>query len=404
MVKRFFLLVFVLIIGALALAACGSFLISKTGADSVSARQTEVMSTVSALLTQQAFETLVAEATQPAPATPAPGATNTPTAPIQITPSATTVFVTAIPTTVLTATATQIVLPCNSAGFVKDVSVPDGTEIAAGAKFTKTWRLVNSGTCTWTTAYDLVFVDGSAMGAPAAVALTGNVRPGETVDLSVEMVAPASGGAYKGSWLLRDANDKSFGLGGGKNAFWVSIKVSAYKSDAVPAAIYPYDFTAAICQATWKSNAGMVTLPCPNVSQKEEEWAAVQLNPLLEGKAQEDERAIWMHINSPNDWMQAFYPASVIKKGDHFIAYIGCLNSSAACEAVFSLDYRIDNGEVINLGKWTESLDGKYQKVDIDLSQFEGKAISLILGATNKNSSSAIELFWLVPSIRNITP
>ncbi len=170
MVKRFFLLVFVLIIGALALAACGSFLISKTGADSVSARQTEVMSTVSALLTQQAFETLVAEATQPAPAPPAPGATNTQAAPIQITPSATTVFVTAVPTTVPTATATQIVLPCNSAGFVKDVSVPDGTEIAAGAKFTKTWRLVNSGTCTWTTAYDLVFVDGSAMGAPAAVA------------------------------------------------------------------------------------------------------------------------------------------------------------------------------------------------------------------------------------------
>jgi len=394
--KRIILILFVFMVTMVMVAAC-SALIPKTGQNSEYIEQTQVMGTVGAVLTQQAFETLVSQATQAAQATPAP--TNTvevvqPTPNITVSP--------AEPTATPTVTKTQIQLVCNSAGFVKDVTVPDDTEYAPGAKFTKTWRLVNSGSCTWTTDYDLVFSDGSAMSAPAAVALKSSVRPGETVDISVDMVAPASSGSFKSTWLLRDGSDKLFGLGGGKSGIWVSIKVkAAYKSDAVPSAIFPYDFTASICSATWKSNAGMVTLPCPNVSQSEEEWAAVAMNPLLEGKKQEDERTIVMHITSPNDWMQAYYPAVTIKKGDHFIAFIGCMESNSACETTFNLDYRIDNGELVNLGKWNESFDGKYTKVDIDLSQFEGKNLTFVLGASNKNSTASIEVFWLSPSIQN---
>lgn len=400
--KRYFLMSIFILMSASMLAACGG-LIPNTGQDSVSAQQTKVMETVSAVLTQQAFETMISEATRQGQITPlptiVPTASLAPTVVEQPTQENTPVLPTA--TTAPTAKPTEIPLPCNSAGFVKDVSVPDNTEFTAGTKFTKTWRLVNNGTCTWTTNYDIVFSEGSAMGAPASVALKGNVKPGETVDVSVDMVAPSTGGTYKSTWLLRDENDKLFGFGGGKSGFWVTIKVSAYKSDAVPSAIFPYDFTASICSATWKSNAGMVTLPCPNVSQNEEEWAAVAMNPLLEGKQQEDERTIVMHIDNPDDWMQAFYPAYTVKKGDHFIAYIGCMNSNSTCETTFSLDYRIGEGSVTSLGKWNETMDGKYQKVDIDLSQFEGKNISLILGASNKNSSGGIDIFWLSPSIRN---
>lgn len=401
--KRIFIVIVVMILGVFTLAACAGILGGK-GGDSLSAQQTQVMSTVSAALTQQAFQTLVGGATQEVQVTPSPQIPDLQVIPTQVSVSPTVGVITEEPTVAPTATPTTISLPCNAVGFVKDVTVPDGTELTAGAKFTKTWRLINNGTCTWTSAYDLVFVDGSVMGAPAAVALKGDVRPGEMVDLSVDLVAPAAGGVYKGSWMLRDASDKNFGLGGSKNPFWVSIKVSAYKSDPLPTAIYPYDFAAAICLASWKSNAGIVTVPCPEISQREEEWAAILMNPLLEGKVQEDERAIWMHINNPEDWLQGFYPASVIKKNDHFIAYVGCLNSNTKCDAVFSLDYRIDSGDVQNLGKWSETLDGKYTKVDIDLSQYEGKNLSLILGATNKNASGAVDLFWLVSSIRNVAP
>jgi len=45
---------------------------------------------------------------------------------------------------------------CDAASFVRDVTVPDGTKMEPGDDFTKTWRLLNAGTCSWTTAYRLV--------------------------------------------------------------------------------------------------------------------------------------------------------------------------------------------------------------------------------------------------------
>ncbi|KPJ88324.1 MAG: hypothetical protein AMJ53_16980, partial [Gammaproteobacteria bacterium SG8_11] len=61
-------------------------------------------------------------------------------------------------------TATTI---CDLAGFITDVTVPDGAEADPGQHFTKTWRLQNNGGCTWTSGYDVVFTSGDQMGAPA---------------------------------------------------------------------------------------------------------------------------------------------------------------------------------------------------------------------------------------------
>ena len=48
---------------------------------------------------------------------------------------------------------------CDQAAFIRDVTVPDGSPFAPGETFTKTWRLQNTGTCTWTTSnYTLVYV------------------------------------------------------------------------------------------------------------------------------------------------------------------------------------------------------------------------------------------------------
>ena len=59
--------------------------------------------------------------------------------------------------------------------FVKDVTIPDGTQLSAGEVFTKTWRLQNRGTCTWTPDYMLVYTSGDQMGSTTAVRLPGNV-------------------------------------------------------------------------------------------------------------------------------------------------------------------------------------------------------------------------------------
>ncbi len=46
---------------------------------------------------------------------------------------------------------------CDQAQFVSDITVPDGAAFTPGASFTKTWRFMNAGTCTWTTSYKLVY-------------------------------------------------------------------------------------------------------------------------------------------------------------------------------------------------------------------------------------------------------
>lgn len=117
--------------------------------------------------------------------------------------------------------------PCNRAEFVNDVTVPDGTVFLPGDTFVKTWRLRNSGSCTWTTDYVVVFDTGDAMGGPATFPIsTASVPPGAEVDLSINLTAPESPGTYRGNWKLRNPAGEVFGTGSqGDAPFWVEIKV-----------------------------------------------------------------------------------------------------------------------------------------------------------------------------------
>jgi len=114
------------------------------------------------------------------------------------------------------ATATQ---DCDDADFVADVTIPDGTVLDPNESFTKTWRLKNAGTCSWTSSYSVVFSNGDSMGGPANQALSGNVNPGQTVDISIDLKAPGTNGNYTGYWKLRNAAGVTFAT------FYVDIKV-----------------------------------------------------------------------------------------------------------------------------------------------------------------------------------
>ncbi len=99
---------------------------------------------------------------------------------------------------------------CDASAFVADVTVPDGAPIAAGAKFTKTWMLQNTGSCTWSTAYRLSFYSGDQM-AGSDVSLQSTVAPGQQVAVSVDLVAPTAPGTYKGVWRMHNADGQAFG-------------------------------------------------------------------------------------------------------------------------------------------------------------------------------------------------
>lgn len=114
----------------------------------------------------------------------------------------------------------------NRAAFVKDVTVRDGVKIDPANVFVKTWRLLNSGTCTWNTAYALVFDSGDQMSGPQVVPVSQEVKPGATVDLSATLAAPITRGSYQGFWKLRAPSGNKFGVGTrGNRPFWVKITV-----------------------------------------------------------------------------------------------------------------------------------------------------------------------------------
>lgn len=139
---------------------------------------------------------------------------------------------TSIPTIVRTrpSNATPTRMPdCDSAsaGSPFDVTIRDHTEIIPGQAFTKTWRLVNSGSCKWTRLYKLVFFSGNSLGASYEQNLLGEVPPGSSVDLSVSMNAPLTPGTYQSNWMLQNEKGEVFGIGPNSDApFWVIIDVS----------------------------------------------------------------------------------------------------------------------------------------------------------------------------------
>jgi hypothetical protein len=144
--------------------------------------------------------------TQPSPVPPPAG----PTAPGETPIPSDTPAPADTPAPVDTSTPTPTSTPENpKAEFVKDVTIPDGTEMKPNQPFTKTWRYRNSGSVPWGDGVQLVFVPGTIqgfqsnqMGGPNAVDVP-NVAPGDTVDVSVNLVAPAQPGRYRSYWRLR---------------------------------------------------------------------------------------------------------------------------------------------------------------------------------------------------------
>jgi len=124
-------------------------------------------------------------------------------------------------------TATPAEAGCTNLLTFLSETVPDGASFAAGTAFEKTWTLKNTGTCTWTTDYAAVFVDGNQMGASSPVPLPKEVAPGQKVTVRVPFVAPAAPGTYRSVWRLQTPAGVQFGPGKrGDGQFWVEIQVT----------------------------------------------------------------------------------------------------------------------------------------------------------------------------------
>ena len=287
--------------------------------------------------------------------------------------------------------ATLPVTRCDAASFVSDVTYPDGSNVSLGSAFTKIWRLKNTGTCTWTTSYALVFVSGERFGAPTTVSMPTNVGPGQTVDLAVNMTAPNQSGHYRGDWKLRNASNVLFGLGDSADRnFYVDVNVTGYT-------VTGYDLLASYCDADWQNESE--DLPCPGSEGDDRGFVQVLSSPKMEdGKSQGDGLLTYPERGS-NGMILGKYPEFKIQSGDRFLAQVGCLHEANDCDMIFRLQYQIGNGSVRTLGQWREVYEGQFYPVNIDLSTLNGEKVKFILSVLANGSSHEDFALWISPRI-----
>ncbi len=140
---------------------------------------------------------------------------------------------TPIPTTAptLAPTAAPTRQGCiDKAAFVLDVTIPDNSVVAPNTAFTKTWRLKNTGSCTWDHGYLVSYISGTTMTQQPGywiVPQGQTVLPGQTVDISVGMTSPVQSGSYGSYWGLKKEHGRLMPIQGGANgnSFYVKIRV-----------------------------------------------------------------------------------------------------------------------------------------------------------------------------------
>jgi len=310
------------------------------------------------------------------------------------------------------------------------VTVPDNTILHLHEPFTKTWRIRNSGTCAWTTAYKLMLAGGDALGAPASVPMPKQVDPGQTVDISVTMTAPDAAGRYEGLWRLQTAEGRTFGVGASAEPVWVRVRVVPLPfssstptpsstatlgpptptQTAAPGATptetpapestleVPYDFAANMCAAQWQSNSGILT--CPG-QQGDPNGFVLDMNDahLEDGTTASLATLLTVPQNATDGYILGVYPDFNVQAGDHFQASVGCEQNATDCSVLFRLSYLDQASNPHDLWSLGEFYDGKYYNLDLDLSQLAGQRVKFVLYLSALGSPVGDRALWVAPRI-----
>jgi hypothetical protein len=261
------------------------------------------------------------------------------------------------------------------------------------------------------------------MDALDSISLPSNVDPGQTIDISIDLIAPAIPGTYKGIWLFEDNNGRQFGLGASANGqIWVQVKVAAGPTstqtplpestltsvpDIKPTAIIPfntpssetiaYDLVAQICSARWFSNN--IQQSCPGPRSETQNSVSLAALPTLEDGSALTNPAIMISPNNTNGSIQGIYPEYLVQPGDHFRAIASCEANSISCSNLLRVRYQDASNNIGDLWAVGEFYDQKYTQIDIDISALAGQKIKFILDVTPLNTDPGNHVFWASPGI-----
>lgn len=154
---------------------------------------TDVAGTVQTEITQAALLTPAATLAPPPTSTPLP----VPTLPLPAAPTSP------------AGTLSQPAVTPDNATWIEDVETPDGTIFEPGDRFTRKWKIENTGTTTWNTDYRMIYYGGQPIMCDEAdmnINLQQTVDPTNQITISVRMTAPDPHGTYTN--YFRMVNDK----------------------------------------------------------------------------------------------------------------------------------------------------------------------------------------------------
>jgi len=289
-------------------------------------------------------------------------------------------------------TPTQPVIPCDFAGFVSDGALPDGSHLNTNTPFTKVWTIRNMGTCTWAEDYALVYSEGELMAGKSPLSIGRELSPGDSFEISANLVAPATSGLYSSQWLLQNSAGEVFGVSPDGEPLSLYISVGTHESIAL-------DLTKNACQAEWASATGSVD--CPEA----EDITGGAVNP-VEAATGEAGMEFYQPVlevvpnEGPNGVIMGTYGLLQIQPGDSFHAIIACADNQPDCSLAFELKYDPGDHHLVSVRRWVEVTDGAHQKVVIDLSALAGQSIRLILSVSSQNDTANDNKgLWISPLI-----
>jgi hypothetical protein len=226
----------------------------------------------------------------------------------------------------------------------------------------------------------VVFSGGERFGAAEVIPLNGPVAPGSSVEISIPMQAPATGGSHRGEWKLRNAGGQVFGTGtAGDKPFWVQLKVSGLSKDL-------FDLVSAASQAAWYSGAGQALPGTPLTfggALTNPNGAAAVLDGLrLETGATSGQVIATVPKQEADGFVYGVFPAYQVQAGDRLTARLGFAtgadNACSAGKVSFIIAY-LEGSQIQELQEWRKGCDGSLLPVDLDLSALEGRTVQLIL-------------------------
>lgn len=278
---------------------------------------------------------------------------------------------------------------CDFAAFAGDISIPDGTMIPPGTTFTKTWAIKNTGSCTWTPLYRLVYVGGDLLSERSVAMTETNVAPGETAHVSVQITAPKDNTVHRVYYKFMNADGGIFGVTdttGKEQPVWTEFHSGKQ-----------YYFYDNMCLATWKTGSGRM-LSCPGSPDDTDGSVYLLTNSMLQGGSSENEPVIVMQPPAGEQTtVVGQFPPVLVPEWAHLVTRIGCLNDLPNCSAHVKVTYSVEGQPEQTLVEKDVATTDKTVKIDIMLGNLFKKSTSFIFYVTANGEGADNKVFFLKP-------